>query len=50
MPATARRTTAPAYYLGRPAIVWINALTRAPVPGKTPRARPRWSSAAWADS
>lgn len=28
MPATARRTTAPAYYLGRPASVWINALTR----------------------
>ena len=28
MPATARRTTAPPYYLGRPASVWINALTR----------------------
>jgi hypothetical protein len=28
MPAAARRTTAPAYYLGRPASVWINALTR----------------------
>jgi hypothetical protein len=50
MPATARRTTAPAYYLGRPASVWINALPAAPVPGKIPHADPRWSSTAWADS
>jgi hypothetical protein len=28
MLATARRTTAPAYYLGRPASVWISAQTR----------------------
>jgi hypothetical protein len=28
MPATARRTTAPANYLGRPASEWINAETR----------------------
>jgi len=28
MTATARRTSAPAYYLGRPASVWITALTR----------------------
>ena len=32
MPATARRTTAPAYYLGRPASLWIRATRRTPRP------------------
>jgi hypothetical protein len=50
MAVTARRTTAPAYYLGRPASVWINALTRRRCTREIPRADPRCSSTVWADS